>query len=139
MSIYPQIEFENREGSTESEFTETGPRFSLPIQAAFKAGPVELIGELGYTFVKGDSNETFYGVAVARELSPRVELLAEVFGISENRFGDNEIVFNVGTIVKLNKRLNLVSAVGRSLHREAGEGPISLATLGVQLLFKRPL
>lgn len=139
MSVYPQIEFNNPTTSVERGLVERGTRFILPVQATRAFGPVELTGELGYSFARHGLNETFYGLAVARGVSRRVELLAEVYGTSANHFHENELVFNIGSIVQLTKKVNLVSAAGRSIYTVAGEGPSYSATLGLQFNFSGPL
>lgn len=139
MSVYPQIEFNNPTNSVERGLVEPGTRFLLPVQVSRKVGPVEMTGELGYSFTRHGSNETTYGLAVARGVSRRVELLAEVSGTSANHFHENQLVFNIGSIVQINKKANLVSAVGRSIYNVAGDGPSYSATLGVQFNFSGPL
>lgn len=139
MAVSPQIEFNNLTASVERGLVERGTRFILPVQATRAFGPVELTGELGYSFARHGLNETFYGLAVARGVSRRVELLAEVFGTSANHFHENELVFNIGSIVQLNKKANLISSVGRSIYNVAGEGPSYSATLGLQFNFSGPL
>jgi hypothetical protein len=138
MSVYPQFEFKNTLEATEDE-PASGPQFLLPVQVLRKVGPVEMVGEVGYSFVKNGPNQTIYGVAAGRDVSKRVELLGEIFGTSENHFHDNVLVFNVGSIVQLSKKANLVFAVGRSIVHEAEEGPAFLATVGIQFNFRAPL
>jgi hypothetical protein len=139
LSVYPQMEFKSSTESVEGGLSEPAPQFLIPVQALHTFGPVELVGEVGYNIVKHGPNETFYGVAAGGNVSRRVELLGELFGSSENHFHENELVFNIGSIVEINRKVNLVFAVGRTIINEADEGPGYLATVGVQFNFRAPL
>jgi len=135
LSTYPQLEFNNPGSSAERGLVERGNRLLLPLEVQRRVGPVELNGEVGYELVEDGRDEWTMGLALGREVSPRLELLGEVHPSGQLGGGDHQIVFDVGGRWKLNKHYILLFAAGRSFRGPASGEPQFFAYAGLQFNF----
>jgi hypothetical protein len=135
MSIYPQLEFNNPTSSMSRGIVDRGANLFLPIEATKKVGPVEINGEIGYRITQHHTDEIEYGLLFARQISKRVELMAEVHGSTLRPMSETELLFNVGTRVSLKRNSVLLFSMGRTIRNVPGEGPQYIAALGLQLNF----
>ena len=139
MSIYPALEFNNPTRSVERGLAERGMILVLPLQVVKKVGPVELNAETGYEMTQYGTDTVFYGLAVGRQISKRMELAAEIHGDSLRTFHESVIVVNFGTRLKVNDTVGLMFSAGRTVRTPTGEGPHFIAALGIQFNFKGKL
>src|SRR5207237_3984408 len=117
LSVYPQIEFNNRQSSVRRGLVDKGPEFLLPLQWQTQIGKYGINGDVGYRFKRG-TDEIIYGAVVGREFKDTFELLGEIHGTGErNHLGSSEIVFNIGSRLKINNHLTLLASAGRNLRR----------------------
>ena len=133
LSLYPQIEF-NTPGSPARKLgiVDRGPEFLMPLQWEMHWGKTGVNGDLGYRVKRGD-DEMIYGVLIGREYT-RFDLLAEIHGGGSTRhLKDNEVVFNFGTRVPLNKHATWIMSAGRSVR--PGHDPRFVGYAGVQWSF----
>jgi hypothetical protein len=133
LSIYPAIEFNNPTSSVRRGLVDKGPEFLMPLQWQTKVGKYGLNGDVGYRIKRG-ADEVIYGVLVGREFGEAFELLAEVHGNGERqRLSDSEIVFNLGTRVRLTSHLNLLFSAGKSIR--PSRDPRFINYTGIQINF----
>ena len=133
LSIYPQIEFNNPTSSVRRGLVDKGPEFLMPLQWQTKVGKFRVGGDVGYRFKRG-MDEVIYGAIVGRELSDRLELMGEIHGTGQRaRLSDSEVVFNLGSRVKLTDHATLISSAGRSIRRN--HDPRFVGYAGIQLTF----
>jgi hypothetical protein len=133
MSIYPQIEFNNPGSSVRRGIVDKGPEFLMPMQWQTKVGKYALGGDVGYRFKRGP-DELIYGVIVGREFGESFELMGEIHGTGERRqLSGSEVVFNLGSRVKMTKHSVLLLSAGRSLRPD--HDPQFVGYAGVQLNF----
>jgi hypothetical protein len=135
MSTYPQLEFNNPSRSAERGLVDKGMNLFLPIEAARRLGPVEVTGEIGYRIVQHHTDELEYGVLVARQISNRVELMAELHGSSLRTRREGELFFNAGSRLELSRLTVLLFSAGRSIRSPVHEGTQYIAAIGVQFNF----
>lgn len=135
MSIYPQLEFNNPTQSVERGLVDKGARLFLPVEAATKFGSVDVTGELGYGLVQHGMDEWEYGVLFARSLTTRIELLGELHGSALSGFGEDELLFNMGSRVQISKNAVVLFSAGRTIRNADGQGPHNIAALGIQFNF----
>jgi hypothetical protein len=135
MSAYPQLEFRTSAVSVRKGLIEPGSELRLPIEMSRKFGPLAIVGEVGYQIVQHEKDEWIYGLAVAREINDRFELLGEIHGESKRDLTENEVVFNLGGRYKLNKKHTLLFSSGRSLRPASTEQPTWIAYVGMQFHF----
>ncbi len=133
LSIYPQLEFPSPGSSADRGLVEDDTSLFLPVELVQPLGPVSMNVEVGY-LVSDLGDEVVLGVAVGRELTERLELVAEVWGAEPTSGGDGIWVANLGLRVDLQEGLALLVAGGTGVagaHQEA-EG---LGFLGLQMTF----
>jgi hypothetical protein len=135
MSIYPQLEFNNPTSSVSKGIVDRGVKLFLPIEGTKKVGPVEVNGEIGYLLTQHHTDEIEYGLLFARQVSNRVELMAEIHGSTLREIRETELFFNAGTRVSLKRNSVLLFSLGRTIRNVPGEGPQYIAALGVQFNF----
>ncbi|MEP7211996.1 MAG: hypothetical protein ABI791_02915 [Acidobacteriota bacterium] len=133
LSIYPQIEFNNPTSSVRRGVVDKGPEFLMPLQWETHVGKYGVNGDVGYRFKRG-SDEVIYGVVVGRELTDSFQLLGEIHGTSPTHgFRESEVVYNIGSRVKLANHFTLLLSAGSSLWR--GHDPRFIAYAGLQTTF----
>lgn len=133
LSIYPQFEFNNPTSSVRRGIVDRGPEFLLPLQWQTQVGKYGINGDVGYRFKRG-TDEIIYGVAVGRKFRELVELLGEIHGTGERtEFSKSEIVFNLGTRIRLNNNVSLITSAGKSLRKNYA--PRFIGYAGLQITF----
>ncbi len=132
LSIYPQFEFNTLNSSVRRGLVDKGPEFLMPLQWQTKVGKFGVNGDVGYRFKRG-MDEVIYGVVVGRDINNNLELMAEIHGTGpRNQIGD-EIVFNLGSRIKLNKHMTLITSAGKSIRRN--HDPRFVGYAGIQITF----
>lgn len=132
VSTYPQLEFNNPTHSVERGIADRGPAFLLPVEIAKKLGPVDLNLEGGHWFSR-DNPQWITGIAVGRQQTKRIELLAEVYHISAAR-PERFTIFDVGARVKLFNPVLLIFSAGRSFRGPGSGEPQFIGYGGLQFL-----
>jgi len=133
MSVYPQFEFNNPTSSVRKGLVDRGPEFLMPLQLQTQVGKYGINGDVGYRFKRGP-DELIYGVVVGRELNEAFELLGEVHGTgAASRLSQSEIVYDVGSRVKLSSHMTLLLSAGTSIR--ANLDPRFICYTGIQVTF----
>ena len=136
MSIYPQLEFNNPTRSVERGLADRGMVLTLPLEIVKKVGPVEVNPEVGYEMTQYGKDTVFFGVAVGRQISKRVEFAAEIHGDALRDFKEKVIVANFGTRLKLSDKVGLMFSAGHTIRTPTGDEPHFIAAFGIQFNFK---
>jgi len=133
LSIYPAFEFNNPGSSVRRGLAAKGPEFLMPLQWQTRVGKFGLNGDVGYRFKRG-ADEVIYGVVLGRELSKSLELLGEIHGTGPREsLGDSEVVYNLGTRVRLTSHLTFLFSAGKSVRRN--HDPRFINYTGLQINF----
>jgi hypothetical protein len=133
MSTYPQVLINNPTSSVRRGVAERGASLFLPIQVQSDLRAIHLNVDAGYLFHGGGPDAWSWGIAIGREFSPKVELLAEIHGESER--GEQQVIVNVGSRCRLAEGRTLLFSIGRSIPPLGNAGNLLLAYIGVQLGF----
>lgn len=133
MSVYPQLQVENFNGSVSRGIAEPGPNLFLPVELARDFGKVKLVGEVGYQYFHAKDNEWVVGLLGAMQVSEKLEVMAEVRSFSEKLLDGGDVVANVGFRQTLTPTLKLTASVGTGLNNRS-DATTFLAYLGVQLV-----
>lgn len=133
MSVYPQLQVENFNGSVSRGIAEPGPNLFLPVELARDFGKVKLVGEVGYQYFHAKDNEWVVGLLGAMQASEKLEVMAEVRSFSEKLLDGGDVIANVGFRQTLNPKLKLVASVGTGLNNRADSTTL-ITYIGVQLL-----
>jgi hypothetical protein len=135
VSTYPQFEFNTLHSSVRHGVAEDGTSWLLPVEVAHEFEALTVYGEVGYTWSQRKSDNWFYGLAIERELNERVAVMAELYGIADNSFDDQQLVFNVGFRWKWNERLSLIGSAGHGIHDSKNERVDLLGYMGLQFTY----
>ncbi len=132
LAATPQVEFRNLSSSERRGIVDGGNTFVLPLEIQGKLGPLDWNVEIGRSFPEHGEEAWLYGVAVGREINPRLELAVELHGAGSFAREEDELILNLGARWKLTGHHTLLAALGRSLNRVRGEELVYSAYLGVQ-------
>jgi hypothetical protein len=133
MSIYPQIEFNNPTSSVRRGIVDKGPEFLMPLQWQTQVGKYGIGGDVGYRFKRG-KDEMIYGVIIGRKFKDSFEVLCEIHGTGATaNLNESEVVFNLGSRIKLTSNLSLITSAGKSLKRNFD--PRFIGYAGFQITF----
>jgi hypothetical protein len=136
IAIYPQIEVNMVSSSARRGLAEKGTRLLLPLLLEKNLGPLSANVEIGYEVREGEKGRWLGGLALGREVSERIELIAEVFAGASARFESADAVWNAGGRWKIGPRLSFLLSAGTGLHGSPEKPKASLLTYaGSQLLF----
>jgi len=125
MSMYPQFEYKTS-SSVRRGINDRGNELLLPVEVAWKLGPLDVNLEGGFRFQQRDKNEFVYGILVGRKVSKQLELLAEIHGEPNRDFRKDNLVLNFGARYKLSKHYGFLFSSGRSLRPSREEGALNL-------------
>jgi len=132
VSTYPQVEFNTVTSSEQRGLVEDGAQVLLPFEVQRDFGILGVDGEIGYASREGDDGEWIWGLAVGRDVTERLELLAEVHGEGDLELDEGELVGNLGFRWSLGERETVLFSIGRGI-RDRDETEWT-AYLGVQLV-----
>jgi hypothetical protein len=135
VSTYPQVEFNIFSLPVEDQLVESGPQLLLPIEITKKFGSIGVNGEVGWRVAPHQTDEWFYGLAIGRQITKRVDLLAEINGESLRAFKESELLLNFGARVRINKIFSLLFSAGRPLKKASPDDPNLVAHVGTQFTF----
>lgn len=135
MSVYPQLEVENSSGSAARGIVQAGPNLFLPFEIGYSFGKIEFIGELGYQYLRTQSDEWVIGLLAAIDASESLELMAEVHSTRKQLRSGGDVVLNVGLRTPLGSKIRLLASVGTGLTNKP-DTPSFIAYLGIQLLVR---
>jgi hypothetical protein len=134
ISIYPQYEFNNPGShSDERGLVEPGSAFVLPIQLEKEIGFATLNLQLGREFRSEENSDSWiYGVALSREVSPKVELGVELAGTAAPELDRSVLVLNLGMSVEMSEKTSFMISVGRELHNHEDSRATFIGYVGLQ-------
>ncbi|HZD54446.1 MAG TPA: transporter [Woeseiaceae bacterium] len=133
LSIYPQLET-NTPGrrAVERGLVDEGLQFLAPLEVAWQLGALELGAEVGYQLIEDADDEWKYGFAAGYAATPRLELLSEIAGFTDEDFSGGSPVFNVGLRYAGSELVTLLFSAGRALDVASEEDPELTLFAGVQ-------
>ena len=135
ISTYPQMAFENPTSSVDRGLVEPGTELFLPLQIEKDLGWLVVNPEVGFATREGGDDTWVYGLAVGREVSEGLEVLAEIHGEAERHFHGGEILFNVGMRLDLSDRNTFLVSVGRGIRGASRDEPEFIGYMGIQFTF----
>ncbi len=133
-SVFPQFETAGSRLAQRNGIAIAGPRLLLPVELVHKVGPLDVNVEAGYYLPRNGYSERFLGVALGRELSPRLELDGEIYADKASGAPPDDTIADVGLRYKLHPAFILLGLAGRSIAGTGGEHAQFVGYLGVQIL-----
>lgn len=86
LSVYPQLVLNNPTRSVARNVAEPAPQFLLPVETAFRIGPVQFVGETGYWFTTKDTSDSWIrGVMAGHEFKKGTDVYLEIYDRSDVR------------------------------------------------------
>lgn len=132
MSMYPQAEFVPP-GLHHAATAEPGVTWLLPIEVQRTFGGFDAGFEVGRTLAPSHGDDGWIaGVAIGREMSERMQLLAELHDESVEREG-HELAFNVGARAILSEHFTVLASVGTDVENTIEARNRVLSYLGLQV------
>jgi len=130
-SVYPQFEFHTAHSSIAKGIVEEGRQFLVPTELTVEFVHGEVNAEVGRNFVEDRSDNWIFGVSTEGSVTKRLELLGELHG-EEIPGETTELFANIGARPKLTRRLILLLATGRTVHKPPNAGPRIYVYVGLQ-------
>ena len=133
ISTYPQVSFNNFGQAARLGLVDRGKEFLIPVEAALEVGGVETVYEVGYSALQYRPDEWLFGAAAGREISKRLELLAEIHGTTERDLShSSDLVVNAGSRAHLSQHIALLFSAGHGINNDS---PRFISYAGVQITY----
>jgi hypothetical protein len=133
MSTYPQVGFNNPTRSARRGLVERGAELFLPIEIAREFGEFGVNVELGCDIHQSTPDLWDAGLAIGRNVSDRVEALAEIHEEGLSGFRDSVGIVNLGLRWRVAPERTLLLSVGKGIHGPSTDRPSFVAYVGMQL------
>jgi hypothetical protein len=137
ISMYPRFEFNNPTASVRKGLVDRGQRFLLPIEVSKKLGPIEVNPEAGYWITQHGPDVWIAGIAVGRQVTSRLELLAEEYNTGDVGGDYHESTFGGGGRLRLGGPAVLIFMAGRSFAGLQSGQPQLIGYLGIQMQLQK--
>ncbi|MGA3188521.1 MAG: hypothetical protein ABSF22_15555 [Bryobacteraceae bacterium] len=135
ISIFPQLSVNNPGHSVQRGITPPGASIILPIEFTKKLGPIDVNWELGYNAVHLGPDGWIAGLVVGHDLSKKLELDAEFYGLGTFNHSNNQQTLDAGVRYKLHPPFILLLMAGRSVAPAHNGQPYFVGYFGMQFLF----
>lgn len=132
ISTYPQAALEGSRGARARGVADPGTAVLLPLEVAWDLGTVSLGAEVGYQHVEDDS-ELVYGLAIAHEARPWLELLGECHGGGDTHFTGIGLLCGVGLRGRIAQSVSILAALAAGVAGSRERRPDRRVYSGVQL------
>jgi hypothetical protein len=132
VSTYPQLTLGGSGRALANGVADAGTALLIPLQIAWDAGPVALNADVGYQRGQGDP-EIEYGLALARQLRPTLELLGECHGGGDSDFSRQGVLCGGGFRWDLEAAATLLAAFAAGVAGSVEDRPDHRFYGGMQL------
>jgi hypothetical protein len=135
ISIFPQLFLNNPDNAVRRGITSPANSFLMPIEFTKKLGAIHVDYEVGYqVFTKGATNGWITGLVIGHDLTPKLELDAEVYNQGTFHPTLNQPSIDVGGRYKLHSPVILLFMAGRGLEDAGPTHSYFIGYFGIQLL-----
>ena len=134
ISVFPQLAINNPDDSVRRGITPPGASLTVPVEFSKRLGPIHVNWELGYDFVHVGPDGWLLGLVVGHEMTNRLELDVELYGIGTFRPLTSQDTVGAGARYKLHPLLILLLMAGRSLVSASNSQPYFVGYFGLQVL-----
>jgi hypothetical protein len=97
-------------------------------------GRLTVYSELGYFWNQQRPNEWLYGIAAEYEINDQVSIMGEFHGTARYPFSEDELISNLGSRWRFNKRISFLVSVGRAIRSPGPAEPGFLSYVALQLV-----
>jgi len=134
ISVFPQASVNNPNHSVQRGITPPDSSFLMPLEIAKPFGHFDVGWEVGYNAVHRGPDGWIAGMVVGRDVSKKLELDAEFFGLGTFKGADNQETLEGGARYKLHPPFILLLMAGRSLLPARNSQPSFIGYFGMQVL-----
>jgi hypothetical protein len=134
ISIFPQLSINNPDHSVQRGITPPGASLILPMEFTKKLGPIDVNWEVGYNVVHLGPNGYITGLAVGHDVTKKLEVDAEFYGLGTFRQTNNQDTLDAGLRYKIHPPFILLLMAGRSAVSARNGQPFFVGYFGVQFL-----
>jgi hypothetical protein len=134
ISVFPQASINNPDHSVERGITPPGFSFVMPVEFSKRLGPVDVNWEVGYNVVHRGPDGWLGGLVVGHDLSKKLELDAEFYGLGTFNQSNNQQTLGAGARYKLRPPFILLLMAGRSVAAAHNGQPFFVGYFGMQFL-----
>jgi hypothetical protein len=134
ISIFPQVTINNPDHSVERGITSGGSSLLLPMEFTKKLGPVDINWEVGFNAVHLGPDGWLAGFVVGHDMSKKLELDAEFYGLGTFHQSFNQQTLGAGARYKLRPPFILLLMAGRSVAPAHNGQPSFVGYFGMQFL-----
>ena len=132
VSMYPQVTLEGPGSSGRKGVADSGTALLLPLEVAWDPGPASLNAEVGYEMSQ-EPSRLVYGLALAYEAAPSLELLGECHGGGDTDFTRQGVLCGLGFRWELQHKVVILAAYSSGVAGAAEDRPDHRLYTGVQL------
>jgi len=134
ISIFPQVSINNPDRSVQRGVVPPGASFLMPVEFSKKLGPVDVDWEVGYNAVHLGPDGWLAGLVVGHEMSKKLELAAEFYGLGTFHNSNGQQTLGAGARYKLRPPFVLLLMAGRSVAPARNGQPFFVGYFGMQFL-----
>jgi len=134
ISVFPQLSVNNPDHSVQRGLAPPGASLILPIEFTKKLGPIDVNWELGYNVVHKGPNGWIAGLVVGHDLTKKLELDAEFYGLGTWDHSNEQQTLGLGARWKLRPPFILLLMAERSVLPASHTQPYFVGYFGMQFL-----
>jgi hypothetical protein len=134
ISIFPQLSINNPDHSAQRGITPPGASLLLPMEFTKKVGPIDVNWEVGYNVVHLGPNGYIAGLVLGHDVTKKLEVDAEFFGLGTFRRTNNQDTLDAGLRYKIHPPFILLLMAGRSAAPARNGQPFFVGYFGMQFL-----
>jgi hypothetical protein len=134
ISVFPQVSINNPDHSVQRGITPPGASLLLPVEFSKKLGPIDVNWEVGYNAVHRGPDGWLAGFVVGHDMSKKLELDAEFYGLGTYNSSNNQQTIDAGARYKLRPPFILLLMAGRSVVDAHNGQPYFVGYFGMQFL-----
>ena len=134
ISVFPQFFLNNPNNAVRRGITSANDAFLMPVEFTKKFGPVDVDYEAGYLAVHKGPDGWISGLMVGHELTPKLEIDAEVYSQGTFHPTENQLWFDFGGRYRLHSPIILLVMAGRDFERANPSHAYFVGYFGVQIL-----
>jgi hypothetical protein len=131
IATFPQLSVNNPNHSVQRGITPPGASLIIPLEFTKKLRSINVNWEVGYNLVHLGPDGWIAGIVVGHDVSKRLQVDAELYGLGTFSLSNNQQTIGVGARYKLRPLFTLLLMAGRSAHH--GQ-PFFVGYFGIQFL-----
>jgi hypothetical protein len=134
IATFSQLSLNNPDHSVQRGITPPGASLVIPVEFSKKLGPVHVNWEVGYSAVHLGPDGWIAGLVVGHDISKKLELDAEFYGLGTFDHSNNQQTLDAGVRYKLRPPFVLLLMAGRSVAPARNSQPFFVGYFGIRFL-----